>query len=304
MKIVITESQLKKLLVENEDKSEYATEFIYDTDEVEWHMPDGASTEVMMITSEDGDIESPNRNEFMMYVDFTTGGYNRDSKNGHYVEDLGWVENWYIDKIVQLYPEEKPLDEMFIDMFTNDKYINNRITEILDEIYTHHKHGKWNDEHITEGKLISENVMQQPIIYVEESDRSFIFEKGTVYAWLYDIPDAQEKLNNREFDAVFFPPGGPMRIGGQNLLTKIWSKDYQKRHKGSEHLIGALKGWYDEEKNIVYIDMMTVNPKARRQGYNSYMVQKVRERFGLSQDQVSFDDPTDQGNKFIKAKKY
>lgn len=150
MKILITESQLNRILAENVEKSEYTTEFIYDTDEVEWHMPDGASTEIIMITSEDGDIESPNRNEFILYVDFTTGGYDRDAGHGRYIDDLGWVENWYIDKIVQLYPEEKELDEMFIDMFTNDKYIYREISDILDEIYSHHKNGKWTDEHITE----------------------------------------------------------------------------------------------------------------------------------------------------------
>lgn len=301
MKIVITESQLKKLLNEDDAKSEYSVDFVFDEDDITWDMPDGATAEMIMITSEDGDIESENRSEFWLNIGFSTEGHNHE---GRYEKDLGYIDNFWIEDVVLMYPEKKVLDEMFIDLFINDQYIYNRIIELLQQGYDNKMHGKWNDEHITEGKLISENMMQQPIIYVEESDRSFIFEKGTVYAWLYDIPDAQEKLNNREFDAVFFPPSGPMRIGGQNLLTKIWSKDYQKRHKGSEHLIGVIKGWYDEDEKIVYIDMMTVNPKARRQGYNSYMIQKIRERFGLTQDQVKFDDPTDQGNKFIKSKKY
>ena len=152
--------------------------------------------------------------------------------------------------------------------------------------------------------MIMENVMNEPIIYVEKSERAIFLAKNQFYVWLYDDPEAEKKLMGREYDAVFFPPSGPMRVGGYNLLSKIWNKGYLKKSKGAEHLMGIIKGEYLEDENKVVIDMMTVRPNARRRGINSYMIQKIRQEFGVSQNDIIFDDPTEMGKKFADSKKY
>jgi hypothetical protein len=50
--------------------------------------------------------------------------------------------------------------------------------------------------------------------------------------------------------------------------------------------------------------MMTVNPKLRRQGVNAHMIRFLRNNFGLGQDDIIFDKPTEMGKKFMQGKKY
>jgi hypothetical protein len=68
--------------------------------------------------------------------------------------------------------------------------------------------------------------------------------------------------------------------------------------------MGIIEGFWDEENRTLQINMMTVNPKMRRQGINSYMIQELRKDFEISQDQIIFDEPTDDGQKFIDSKQY
>ena len=150
------------------------------------------------------------------------------------------------------------------------------------------------------------NTFPEPVIYIEQNDRAIFMVKNEFYIWLYNVPDAVQKMQSGEIQPVFFPPAAPYQFrNNRNVpLTKIWSKNYLKKYAGSEHLLGVIKGFYNEEENMAYIDMMTVNKESRRQGINSYMIQKLREKLHLDQDQITFDDPTDMGKKFMKAKKY
>lgn len=152
--------------------------------------------------------------------------------------------------------------------------------------------------------LLEEEALNTPIVYIEEKPNSFLFPKGTVYCWLYSDPDAERKIRSREYSAVMFKPTGPMRIGGTDILNSVWNKSHLAKFEGSEFLLGIIKGWYDEEEQKLYIELMTVHPKHRRRGINSHMIRFLRSKLGLSQDQVVFDDPTPQGNKFIAGKKY
>ena len=142
------------------------------------------------------------------------------------------------------------------------------------------------------------------IVWVQDRERHVLYDKGTVYAWLYDDPEGENKLYDGEYDTITFPTSGGIYGGSENLLTKIWSKQYSKSKRGIEHLMGIIMGWWDEDNNILRIDMMTVNPKMRRQGINSYMIQELRKHFDITQDQITFDKPTDQGQKFIDSKQY
>jgi ribosomal protein S18 acetylase RimI-like enzyme len=68
--------------------------------------------------------------------------------------------------------------------------------------------------------------------------------------------------------------------------------------------MGIIQGYYNEDEKKLYIEMMTVNPKLRRQGINSHMIRFLRNKLGLSQDDIIFDKPTEMGKKFMQGKKY
>jgi GNAT superfamily N-acetyltransferase len=145
------------------------------------------------------------------------------------------------------------------------------------------------------------------IIYHEEKGNFFV-PKNTVYAWLYDDPNARKKLNDGEYDFVLFPPGGGIGLLAQKgyvpPLLKVWRKSYQDKTKGSDKLIGIVKAWYDEENKKLYIDMMTTKRQWRRKGVNSHIIKELREMFNLDKDQIVFDKPTDEGKKFMASGKY
>lgn len=151
--------------------------------------------------------------------------------------------------------------------------------------------------------LWEELTLNEPLLFHQTSPNHFIFPKGTIFCWLYSDPDAGQKINNGEYSFIMFPMTGPV-FGGQDLLSKLWTKSHMKKFKGSEFLMGIIQGYYNEDEKKLYIEMMTVNPKLRRQGINSHMIRFLRNKFGLSQDDIIFDKPTEMGKKFMQGKKY
>jgi hypothetical protein len=104
-----------------------------------------------------------------------------------------------------------------------------------------------------------------------------------------------------------FPPATlsmAMQKGFVPPLQLIWTKKYQNKTKGSEHLIGIIQAYYLEKDKKLYIEMMTSHPKMRGQGIMSHMVKELRDEFGLSQDDLIFVDTTKEGKRFEKAKHY
>jgi hypothetical protein len=145
------------------------------------------------------------------------------------------------------------------------------------------------------------------IIY-HEKEGNWFFPKDGVYVWLYDDPKAGDKLRSDEYDYILFPPQPPMSVAFQKNyvppLLRIWTKDYQKKTKGSDKLIGIVKAFYEESENKLYIDMMTTRKEWRRQGVNSYLVNFLRKYFKLDKDDVVFVDTTKEGEAFQKSGKY
>jgi GNAT superfamily N-acetyltransferase len=163
------------------------------------------------------------------------------------------------------------------------------------------------DSRSNEMKKGGEIKFNDTIIYHEEKGNFFV-PKNTIYAWLYDDPNAGKKLNDGEYDFVLFPPGGGIGLLGQKgyvpPLLKVWRKSYQDKTKGSDKLIGIVKAWYDEENKKLYIDMMTTKRQWRRKGVNTHIIKELREMFNLDKDQIVFDKPTDEGKKFMESGKY
>jgi hypothetical protein len=156
------------------------------------------------------------------------------------------------------------------------------------------------------GVLETPTTLNDIVLYYEKKG-NWLFAKGNFYAWLYDISGVGKKVESGEYDFIMFPPmgkGSPFSDRYVPPLLMVWQKTYQKNYKGSEHLLGIVKGFYDEDKNQLIIEMMTTNPKFRRQGINAHLIKQLRTEFGVSQEDVIFDKPTKQGKLFEISKKY
>jgi len=142
-----------------------------------------------------------------------------------------------------------------------------------------------------------------------EKKGNFIVPKGQIYLWLYDNEDGASKMNSGEYDYVFYPYASMSMAWQRGFippLKRIWTKKFQKEHKGSEHLLGVIKAYLIEEKGKkeLFIDMMSVNPNSKKKGIMSYMIKDLRDTFNLTKDQVTFSELTKEGEKFVNKGKY
>jgi hypothetical protein len=135
---------------------------------------------------------------------------------------------------------------------------------------------------ITESQLnnLQDNLsLQEPVIYVEKREkkgRPFIDPKGTFHCWVYDIPDAYEKMKSGEIDAVIMPKN-------EKLL------DAQlPNYKGFEHLIGMMKGFYDENEQTIRIFAMRFFQKENESDVLNHMVDALQKKFNVANDNIMF----------------
>ena len=146
------------------------------------------------------------------------------------------------------------------------------------------------------------------ILIWHEKEGNWLVPKNQIYAWLYKDPKAGEKLRNKEYDFVLFPPTPPIGAAYQKgfvpPLLRIWTKEYSKTHKGVNDLIGIVKAYYDENEKKLYVEMMTTRKEMRRKGVNSHIIKQLRDELGLEKDQIEFVDTTKEGESFKKSSKY
>lgn len=146
------------------------------------------------------------------------------------------------------------------------------------------------------------------ILIWHEKEGNWLVPKNQIYAWLYKDPRAGEKLRNKEYDFVLFPPTPPIGAAYQKgfvpPLLRIWTKEYSKTHKGVDDLIGIVKAYYDENEKKLYVEMMTTRKEMRRKGVNSHIIKQLRDELGLEKDQIEFVDTTKEGESFKKSSKY
>lgn len=180
---------------------------------------------------------------------------------------------------------------------------------IRDTIYSSRKYlqGRYADGGETDGNSFNEEG-KSSLIY-HEKQGNFLVPKGQIYFWLYEGEDSAEKVGNGEYDYVIYPLTSRSMAWQSDYippLKRIWTKKFQKDHKGSEHLLGAIKSYLIEEngKKELFIDLMSVNPKHKKERIMTYMINKLRERYNLTQDQITFSDLTKEGEKFVGKKKY
>jgi DNA repair protein RadC len=145
------------------------------------------------------------------------------------------------------------------------------------------------------------------MVMYHEKKGNFIVPKGQIYVWLYDVEGSADKLQKEEFDWVFYPYASQSMAWQKGFippLKKIWTKKFQKEHKGSENLLGVIKAYLMNDGKKLYIDMMSVNPTKKKKGIMSYMIKDLRDSFNLTQEQVEFSKLTEEGEKFVGKKTY
>jgi hypothetical protein len=155
-------------------------------------------------------------------------------------------------------------------------------------------------------KNLSNPIFKYKKYGIELDDGSITWYDGNVFTiWIYDDNKAEEKLKSGEYD--YFNP--PTYVGDD--VGAIWDeKEYLNKFKGTKHLVGYIEGkkntsYQNRDKILgVTIGIMTVRPDKRRLGINSLMIKYIRDKFGLKQEQIDFYLPSNEGQSFIRSKKY
>ena len=125
---------------------------------------------------------------------------------------------------------------------------------------------------------------------IPENTQSF-YEAGTTWVYFMDSEESAEKMKAGKIPMLMVPQG--TFYSGGSPITDVWKKQFAK--EGTEHILGILEGNATEEE--IYINMMTVRPKYKRNTINTKMINFVKKTFPNAK--LSFSSPTPEGKKFI-----
>ena len=124
-------------------------------------------------------------------------------------------------------------------------------------------------------------------------DKDGLWVKGTSWIYFMDSEESAQKMKAGEIPMLMVPQG--TFSSGGSPISDVWSKRFAK--KGTEHILGILEGNTNEDE--IYINMMTVRPKYKRNTINTKMIQFLQNHFPNAK--LSFSSPTEQGKKFISS---
>ena len=136
-----------------------------------------------------------------------------------------------------------------------------------------------------------DNVKNNIVIFRIPENTPHIYEAGTTWVYFMDSEESAEKMKAGEISMLIVPQG--TFSSGGSPITDVWSEKFAK--EGTEHILGILEGNTNEEE--IYINMMTVRPKYKRNTINTKMIKFLQSEFPNAK--VSFSSPTPQGKKFI-----
>ena len=134
------------------------------------------------------------------------------------------------------------------------------------------------------------------------------WDESFFYVWYYDKKDPKKYIENGEFDLLPYVPTTIKKgeYTDDKFLNVIWSDSYQNKYKGAKNLIGIIHGKiipktkYEDSYLLIYF--MNVRQDERRKGINSSMIKYAKQYFNINN--VEFDKPTWEGQKFISLGKY
>lgn len=133
------------------------------------------------------------------------------------------------------------------------------------------------------------------VFRIPESSEGGFFEPGTTWVYFMDSEESANKMKSGEIPMLTVPQG--TFLSGGSPITDVWKKKFAK--KGTEHILGIIEG--NTKDDLIYINMMTVRPKYKRNTINSKMIQFLKK--GFPNAELKFSDPTDEGKKFIDSLK-
>lgn len=141
-------------------------------------------------------------------------------------------------------------------------------------------------------KELDENL----VFYLSKTDNLFAY-KGKFWLWFVDAPGYAAKLNAGEYDLLTFPILHRSNMFNVSPINDVWKRS--RKRLGSEHVIGIVEGFYDEDKKTIRIEMMSVRPTFKRNRVNTLMIDAIVD--ALPGAELLFEDPTDDGYVFMKS---
>lgn len=126
-----------------------------------------------------------------------------------------------------------------------------------------------------------------------EGNENYFIAPGSTWIYFMDSEESAQEMKEGKIPMLMVPRGAFM--SGGNPITDIWAKKHAK--PGTEKILGMIEGHTSEDK--IYIDMMTVRPKYRRNSITTKMIQYAKRNFPNAK--VTFSSPTPQGEKFINS---
>ena len=139
-KIIITESQLKRIIEgfkdqEKEDNTEY-----FDWELELWHFGSRSGTFTITMFDENAEeYDYENAKIFEIDFKYSTAPYEAPTRD--YPGYGGGVEEWYVTGIRMTQPEKKELDVSFADLFTGDPKISEAMNDAIDDAYNDYDPG-------------------------------------------------------------------------------------------------------------------------------------------------------------------
>ena len=140
-------------------------------------------------------------------------------------------------------------------------------------------------------KEVDVDNIENNIVFFRETRPRSLYPEGTTWVYFLDSEESAKKMEAGEISMLFIPQG--TFYSGGSPITDVWKKQFAK--EGTEHILGILEGHTNEEE--IYINMMTVRPKYKRNTINTKMIKFLQNRFPNAK--LSFSSPTPEGKKFI-----
>ena len=140
-------------------------------------------------------------------------------------------------------------------------------------------------------KEVDVDNVKNNIVFFRAENKDWRYHVGATWVYFLDSEESAEKMNAEQIPMLIVPQ--TTYYDGGNPITDVWKKRFAR--EGTEHILGILEGNTTEDE--IYINMMTVRPKYKRNTINTKMTQFLQSEFPNAK--ISFSSPTPEGEKFI-----
>lgn len=142
-------------------------------------------------------------------------------------------------------------------------------------------------------KGMSLEAVDKNIVFIRQENSSGWVAEGFSLVYFMDSEESAKLMSSGQIPYLMIPRG-TFHSGG-NPITDVWKKKFQG--KGAEHILGLIEA--NVMPDDIYIDMMSVRPKYKRNKINTLMINLIRRSYPKAK--LHFSDATDDGKKFIDS---